>query len=118
MSDRLSELIQAIETFRTDRDWIQFHKPKDLAISLALEAAEVLEHFQWKTDEQINEYAVKAKEEIGDELADVFVYLTMLSNDLGIDLFEAAFRKVKKNAVKYPVEKAKGKADKYTAYEG
>lgn len=107
------KLINEIENFRVERDWKQFHTPKNLAISLALEAAEVLEHFQWKNDQQIEEYVVKSKEELGDEVADVFIYLMLLSNDLEIDLFEAAFKKLKKNAEKYPVEKAKGVATKY-----
>lgn len=110
----LSPLIQKIINFNTARDWDQFHKPKDLAISLALEAAEVLEHVQWKSDEQFAEYLNTNKEAFGDELADVFIYLLQLANKTDIDILEAAERKMEKNEKKYPVEKARGKADKYT----
>lgn len=100
--------------FRNERDWKQFHKPKDLAISLSLEAAEVLEHFQWKSEEEIINYIKDHKEEIGEELADVFNWVLILSHDLGIDIFEASKKKIATNAKKYPVKKAKGRHTKYT----
>lgn len=110
----IEQMIDDIEDFRVQRDWKQFHNPKDLALSLALEAAEVVEHFQWKTDAEIQEYLKENRDEVGDELADVFYWVLLLSHDLDIDIVEAFNRKMKENAEKYPVDKAKGKHDKYT----
>jgi len=99
--------------FRHERDWEQFHKPKDLALSLVLEASEVLEHFQWKSTEEIEEYVKTHKDHIAEELADVFNWVILMANDLDIDLIEASNKKIDKNGLKYPIEKAKGRADKY-----
>lgn len=110
----IKELTDKILQFRKERDWEQFHTPKDLAISLSLEASEVLEHFQWKKPEEMQEYIQNHKEEIGEELADVFNYLLLMSNDFGIDLLEVLEKKINKNAEKYPIEKSKGKSTKYT----
>ena len=110
----LSDLQQKIIAFRDARDWSQFHTPKDLAIGLSLEAAEVLEHFLWKTPEEIRAYLKTHKEEIADEMGDVLNYLLIMANDLGIDLADATDKKIDKNAAKYPVEKSKGKHTKYT----
>ncbi|MFQ3573556.1 MAG: nucleotide pyrophosphohydrolase, partial [Thermodesulfovibrionales bacterium] len=87
----------------------------DLAISISLEASELLEHFQWKDDNQCNQYLndKKAKDEIAEEIADIAIYLLILSNDLGIDLENAIKDKIEKNKTKYPVEKSKGRAEKY-----
>jgi len=93
---------------------MQFHNHKDMALSLVLEAAEVMEHFQWKSQQEIDEYAKTHKEHIGEELADVAAYLFELADNLGIDLGKALEDKLKKNDEKYPVEKAKGKHTKYT----
>lgn len=112
--DNLKKLTEIVINFRDARDWKQFHNPKDLALSLALEAAEVIEHFQWKSKEEIEDYIEESKKEIGDELADVLYWILLLSNDLDIDLSKALRRKMKENEEKYPVEKAKGKHDKYT----
>lgn len=104
--------------FIDKRDWKQFHNPKDLAISLALEAAEVLERFQWKTPVEIEKYIKSEKlENLKDEVADVAIYLFLLAHELGIDLEKAYLDKVKKNDKKYPVKKSKGSAKKYTEYE-
>lgn len=113
MSD-IKDLTDIILKFRKERDWQQFHKPKDCAISLALEAAEVLEHFQWKDEKEIENYLKNYKEHIGDELADVLWWVLLMSYDLNIDLKDAFVKKMKKNEVKYPVEKCKGKNVKYT----
>ena len=107
-------LTDKILKFRKERDWEQFHTPKDLAISLSLEASEVLEHFQWKTNDEIKEYVKTHKDQIGEELADVFNWVLLLSHDIDIDIIEASNKKIKKNAEKYSVEKAKGKHNKYT----
>ena len=110
---RIEELTKRIVDFRDARDWKQFHNPKDLAISLSLEASEVLEHFQWKNKEEMEKYIVSDKEHIADELADVLYWVLLMSHDLNIDVLEALDRKQTKNEEKYPVEKAKGKHTKY-----
>lgn len=92
MSD-IQNLTKLAIKFRNDRDWKQFHKPKDMAISIALEASEVLEHFQWKSPEEIEEYIKKNKEDIADEMADVLKYLLIMSHDLKIDLKKAVISK-------------------------
>ena len=109
----INDLIKRIVSFRDARDWKQFHKPKDLAISLTLEAAEVLEHFQWKTNEEIEQYVKSNKEDIGEELADVLYWVLLMSNDLDINIAEAFDKKMEQNENKYPVDKAKGKHLKY-----
>ena len=113
MSD-WEELQKKIIAFRDARDWKQFHNPKDVVISLSLEAAELLEHFQWKSPAEIEEYVVKAKKEIGEEMADVLYWILLLAHDLKIDINEALGVKIKKNEQKYPVAKAKGSHKKYT----
>ena len=109
----IKELTEKIKKFRDERDWLQFHNHKDMALSLALEAAEVMEHFQWKSPAEIEEYAKAHRDEIAEELADVAAYLFELADNLGIDLAQALEAKLAKNAQKYPVEKAKGKHLKY-----
>ena len=114
MSD-LQQLTQAIIQFRDERDWKQFHKPKDCAISLTLEAAEVAELFQWKTDEQME--AMKSgekQEDLADELSDVLFWVLTIAHDFNIDMKSAFLRKLEKSAKKYPVEKARGSKRKYT----
>ena len=112
MSD-IKEITEKIKEFRDERDWMQFHNHKDMAISLVLEATEVLEHFQWKSPEEIEEYTKDNKDEIGEELADVAKYLFELADNLGVDLGEAIESKMKKDGQKYPVEKARGRHTKY-----
>lgn len=110
----LEDLQKKIIAFRDERDWKQFHTPKDLATGLTLEAGEVAEHFLWKDKAEIEEYIKTHKEEIGDEMGDVLNYLLIMANDFGIDLAEATDKKIDKNDKKYPVEKAKGRHTKYT----
>lgn len=111
------QLIQQLIEFRRERDWEQFHTPKDLAISLSIEASELLEWFQWRTTEEINQQLASDKRvKLEDELADVAVYLTYLCHDLGVDLNEVVAAKMIKNAEKYPVNKVKGRSDKYNEY--
>lgn len=111
--DVIQQLTQKIVKFRDNRDWKQFHNPKDVALSLVLEATEVLEHFQWKNGKDIDEYVKKNKEEISEELADVLYWVLLMSHDLDIDIKKSLERKLKINDKKYPVEKAKGKSTKY-----
>ena len=112
MSD-IQYLTSLIVKFRDERDWKQFHNPKDEAISLALEAAEVLEHFQWKSKEEIEKYIQDNREDIGDELADVLYWVLLMCNDLDINLVQAFEKKLEKSRQKYPIEKARGKHTKY-----
>ncbi|WJE49903.1 nucleotide pyrophosphohydrolase [Peribacillus frigoritolerans] len=109
--NEIKELTDKVIQFRDNRNWKQFHNPKDLAISLSLEASELLENFQWKNSE---EALSKNKENIKDELADVIIYSMLLANDLNVDIAEIVNEKIEKNNIKYPVEKAFGVKTKYT----
>lgn len=108
------ELTEIINKHRDARDWRQFHKPKDLAISLALEAAEVMELFQWKSEVEAKEFIEQNRDRLGEELADVLYWTLTLAHDTGIDLKKAFHRKMEINEKKYPVEKVKGRKEKYT----
>jgi len=110
----LANIQRRIREFRDARDWMQFHNPKNLAISIVLEASELLEHFQWKSPDESEAHAKAARDDIADEIADVSVYLIELADNLGIDLEQAILKKLDKNAAKYPAEKSKGNAKKYT----
>jgi dCTP diphosphatase len=107
------QITEKIKKFRDDRDWMQFHDPKNMAVSVMLEASELLEHFQWKTTEEVEKYAKQNSMEIKDEIADIALYLFELADNLGINLISAMEEKLKKNEEKYPIEKAKGKHTKY-----
>ena len=112
MTLTIPDLTRAILEFRDQRDWQQFHSPKNLAISLTLEAAEILEHFQWtSTDAEITPKQVL---ELEKEIGDVLIYLLLLAAELKVDPVAAAAKKLSENEEKYPVAKAKGKATKYT----
>lgn len=110
----IADLITGLRRFAKERDWDQFHSPKNLATALSVEAAEVLEHFQWLTEAQSRKLSAKKRSEIALELADVLLYLLRLSDKLDINLLDAASRKIKINARKYPAERARGSAKKYT----
>jgi NTP pyrophosphatase (non-canonical NTP hydrolase) len=111
----IENLLQKIRQFRDERDWMQFHSPRNLAVSISLEAAELLEHFQWITDEKTSaQVAEEKKEAITTEVADVAIYLLEFCDNLGIDLQQAIEAKLQLNAEKYPVEKARGNSLKYT----
>ena len=110
----LDELRAGLRAFAAARDWEQFHTPKNLAMALSVEAAELLEHFQWLTAEQSTRLDARTRRAVADELADVLLYLTRLADVLGIDLVAAGRRKLRLNARKYPVAKARGNARKYT----
>lgn len=107
----MEDIIKEVIAFRDERNWKQYHNPKDLAISLSIEASELLENFQWKNSEEAIELNAEA---IRDEVADVATYLILLCEELGIDLNEAIRLKMKQNAEKYPIEKAYGSNKKYT----
>jgi NTP pyrophosphatase (non-canonical NTP hydrolase) len=112
MSD-MKDLAKRVVNFRNKRNWKKFHNPKDLAISLSLEASELLEHFQWKSIDEMQEYVKTNKKEIAKELADVLYWVLLIQNDLKIDLIKAFTAKMEENESKYPVNKSKGKATKY-----
>ena len=117
MATDIDKLQKRIRLFVNERDWDQFHNPKDLAISLCLEAAEVLEHFQWKNDKEMTNHVTNHKDDVGEEIADVLYWVLLLSNKVGLDLTDAFEKKMQKNELKYPVEKAKGSHKKYTELE-
>lgn len=110
----IDKLREAVVAFRDERDWKQFHNPKDSAISLALEAAEVLEHFQWKNKEEMEVYVKEHKNDVAEELADVLYWILLMTNDLDIDISDAFMKKLEKNGEKYPIEKSRGSIKKYT----
>ncbi|HYC37055.1 MAG TPA: nucleotide pyrophosphohydrolase [Usitatibacter sp.] len=113
MSD-LANLRDQLRQFAAAREWDQFHSPKNLSMALAAEAAEVLEHFQWLTEAQSASLDPKVRAEVTEEIADVLLYLVRLADKLGIDPVEAARAKMVVNEKKYPAEKARGNARKYT----
>ena len=112
----LPMLRDKLRAFAEARDWDQFHSPKNLSMALMVEAAELMEHFQWLTEAQSAELSPDGKQAVGEELADILLYLVRLSDKLGIDLHEAALRKLEKNALKYPAEQVRGSAKKSSGY--
>ena len=118
MSDAtLAELTALVLKFRDERDWKQFHNPKDMAIALAVEAAELLELVQWRSGEALAERLADRREDLSDELADVLFWVLEIAHESGIDLAAAFRAKMAKNAAKYPAEKVKGSPKKYNEYE-
>jgi NTP pyrophosphatase (non-canonical NTP hydrolase) len=113
----LQELKEKMASFVRERDWEQFHTPKNLSMSIAIEAAELMEHFQWLTVEASKNLPGEALQAIGEELADIVIYSLSLSNALQLDLAETVVAKMEKNIRKYPSEKVRGKAQKYTFYQ-
>ncbi len=109
----MEDLIKSINKFRDDRNWRQFHNEKDLAISISLEANELLELFQWKTSDD----AIGNTERLKEELADVLMYSFMMADNLGFYIKEIIAEKIVKNEIKYPVEKCIGQKNKYTDYK-
>lgn len=110
----MKELIKKLRKFADDRDWEQFHSPKNLSMALAVEAGEILECFQWLTEEQSKNLDPEALRRVKEEIGDVQIYLARLADQLGFSPLEAAEEKLKQNIRKYPAEKVKGKAKKYT----
>ncbi len=112
-TDTLETLRARLADFAAERDWDQFHNPKNLAMALAGEAGELLEHFQWLTFEQAENLSRESRTEVALEAADILLFLLRLCDKLGIDLAAAADKKLALNAKKYPVEKSRGRATKY-----
>jgi dCTP diphosphatase len=115
-AERLDALRRRLRAFAAARDWEQFHSPKNLATALAVEAAELLEPFQWLTDEESTRLSGERLEHVRMELADVLLYLLRLADKLGIDPVEAAAQKIEINERKYPVERVRGDSRKYSEY--
>ncbi len=109
----LAELTELVVRFREERDWKQFHSPKDLALNLAVEAAEVMQLLQWRNGAELDAHLARHKQDLADELSDVLHTVLLMAESQGIDLGEAFVRKMKQNEAKYPVEKARGKATKW-----
>lgn len=104
----MDKLIKKIRQFRDERDWDQYHSPKNLAMALSVEVAELAEHFQWLTQEQSHDLSVKKRSKVKEEIGDIMIYLASLADKLGIDPIEAAHQKTEKNQAKYPEETVGG----------
>ena len=117
MQNTLEKLTEALRSFAKERDWEQFHSPKNLSMALAVEAGEILEIFQWLTPEESNKIKGEKLAKVKEEIGDVMIYLTRLADCLSISPLEAAFEKLEKNRNKYPIEKARGNAKKYTEFD-
>jgi dCTP diphosphatase len=117
MQDSLEHLRATINAFVAERDWAQFHTPKNLAMAMIVEAAELVEQFQWDTPQESQNLTPEKREAVAHELADTFVYLLRLAEVLDIDLIDASNKKIAINAIKYPADKAKGSNAKYTEYQ-
>jgi len=109
----LDEVEKKAIAFRDARDWSQFHNPRTLATSISIESAELLEIFQWAKDSELDEIASEKRSRIGQELADIMIYIIMMAHDLNIDLEQAILDKMERNEEKYPVNKSRGKSSKY-----
>jgi len=110
----VQELIEKIRAFNREREWGQYHSPKNLVMALAGEVGELIEHFQWLTEEQSRNLPAAKKAAVEEEIGDVTILLLNLADQLGVDIVAAAGHKLERNRVKYPVEKSRGRADKYT----
>jgi len=113
---QMKELMQKLREFAKERDWEQFHSPKNLAMALSVEVGEIVEIFQWLTQDESRSLPPEKIEQVKEEIADVMIFLTNLADKLGIDPLDAAKTKIEKNKYKYPIKLAKGKADKYTEF--
>ena len=110
----MEDLIKKIREFADERDWEQFHSPKNLSMALAVEAGEILEHFQWLTEEESRNLDTKTLNKVKEEIGDVQIYLARLADQLGFSPLQAALEKLEQNQKKYPAAKSKGSAKKYT----
>ncbi len=108
----LERLVERLRGFARERDWEQFHSPKNLAMALIVEAAELVEHFQWLTEQQSRQLSTEKLGEVEQELADIFIYLIRISDRLEVNLVDAAWRKIEINERKYPADRVRGKAGK------
>jgi NTP pyrophosphatase (non-canonical NTP hydrolase) len=116
-TESLQHLAEHLRQFAAERDWEQFHSPKNLAMALSVEVAEIIEHFQWLTEQQSRDLDAVKREEVAEELADALIYLVRLADQLQIDLLESANRKLAINETKYPAERVRGSPKKYSEYD-
>lgn len=114
--ESLESLRDVLREFAKDRDWDQFHTPKNLSMALIAEAAELIEHFQWVDGDKSHLLKPKTRQAVEEELADILIYLVRISDKLGVDLLQASGRKIELNAQKYPADKVRGSSKKYTEY--
>lgn len=114
-SDKLSDLTTEVVRFRDERDWKQFHNIKDMALSLSLEIAELLELMQWKNDQILVQHLKRYHKEVGEELSDILYWVLLIAHDVDVNLAEAFSHKMKANELKYPVNRARGSSDKYSS---
>ena len=114
--NEIDKLQKRLKQFAVERDWEQFHAPKNLSMALIVEAAELVEHFQWLTEQQSQELPADKLQEVAHELADIFVYTLRLAERLDIDILDAVNQKIALNEAKYPADKVRGSAKKYTEY--
>ncbi|HHB76592.1 MAG TPA: nucleotide pyrophosphohydrolase [Desulfobulbus sp.] len=117
MSDSIASILSSIRSFADKRNWEQFHSPKNLTMALIVEAGELVEHFQWMSEQESRALRPSQREEVALEMADVLIYLCRLSDQLDIDLLAAAEKKMQLNEEKYPVERARNSCRKYTAWK-
>ena len=115
--ENVHEIREKLRAYAKARDWDQFHSPKNLSMALAVEAAELMEHFQWLTEQQSWQVEGEKRQQVIDEIADVQVYLLMLSDKLGVDIEDAVVQKIAKNEIKYPAAQVRGSAKKYNEYK-
>lgn len=113
----MKDLIQQVKIFRQERDWDRYHSPKNLAMALTVEVSELVEHFQWLTQEQSSNLGPEKLAQVREEIGDILIYLANICDRLGIDPIDAAQDKLQKNKAKYPAAKVRGKSDKYSEYE-
>lgn len=116
MTEQLEDLKERIRRFAEERDWDQFHTPKNLAMALIVEAAELVEQFQWLTAEESQSLPPEKQAEVEAELADILIYLVRIADKFDIDLHHAALNKLQRNAEKYPAARVRGRANKYNEY--
>lgn len=114
LEQSLAVLAARLREFAAERDWDQFHSPKNLAMALSVEASELMEHFQWLTEAQSSALPPEKLRQVREEIGDVLIYLTRLADKLGIDPVQAAFEKLEVNQYKYPADMVRGSAKKYT----
>jgi len=116
MREDFEAIAKKLRRFAEERDWEQFHSPKNLTMALNVEAGELLEHFQWLTEEQSKNLPPEKMAKIAEEIADIQVYLIRIADKLGVDILESVEKKIKQNEAKYPADKVRGSARKYTEY--
>ena len=114
--EKLYQLQQRLKEFAVVRDWEQFHSPKNLSTALMVEAAELAEHFQWLTEEQSHNLEEKKHKEVSHEMADIFIYLLRMCEQLDVDIYQVVEEKILINEKKYPAEKVRGSSKKYNEY--